>query len=464
MGKGPQESRFDRPSQGLNELDVLTAASEWRAGQERLKKRRRGAARRGPQDARGLRWRDRCDRPDGAFDQGGATTPTGAAAEMGERRRRTRRVQVAMGDAQAGAHRHGPGARRSPRRSRRPGRDAGHRVIRRASRPPTASRTGSTTRQMADREQQSAGRDRQARGRLPRGHGRHEAGPRRAGPRIRVAGGGGRRWGSVRGGRRRRARRAAARVRPAEARIAVMVAPRGDDDSRRRPRTGHRRIRRHGHARGTHDHSGRPGRGHGRGQRPGRRRACRRPLDDGGRPIGGIPRHVLVWREACTHRRWSAGALGGGLAGGAAGISGAVRGGGVHGCPHRGRDGRHERPPDRRERAHGGAGGALGRGAVAGAAGAPWVADHWRARCRRRRRRSRCGPWRGRCAWRGGRCRPARPAAAAGPEVGAVRQPGRAGAAGGKGRKKDKKSKKDDFFEDVQDWIDDEGVAPGVID
>ena len=38
MGKGPQENRFDHAVQGMNEFDVLFAASEWRSGQDRLKK------------------------------------------------------------------------------------------------------------------------------------------------------------------------------------------------------------------------------------------------------------------------------------------------------------------------------------------------------------------------------------------------------------------------------------------
>jgi len=39
------------------------------------------------------------------------------------------------------------------------------------------------------------------------------------------------------------------------------------------------------------------------------------------------------------------------------------------------------------------------------------------------------------------------------------------GAGGSKGRKGDQdKPKEQEFFDEVQDWVDDEGGAPGVID
>jgi hypothetical protein len=155
-----------------------------------------------------------------------------------------------------------------------------------------------------------------------------------------------------------------------------------------------------------------------------------------------------------------AAALGGGLMGGAAGIGGAVRGGGVTAAPATGARGQGGRPIGSSARAAG-ASGALGRGAVAGSAGSPST-----------RPTSATGS---RSAGGAGGAARAAGSGARGSGVGAAGQAGSrsgsgaratgAGATGAAGRKQDReKRRKDEFFEDVQDWVDDEGAAPGVID
>jgi len=178
-----------------------------------------------------------------------------------------------------------------------------------------------------------------------------------------------------------------------------------------------------------------------------------------------------------------AGAVGGGLMGGAAGIGGAVRGGagGFTAVPAGaaaagGRSiGSSARTAGTTSGALGrtsGAAGATGRTAVAGAAGAP------AGRSGTSGARGVAGAAGG--AARGAGGRGAAGAGGRGAAAGAAGQAGSrgsgtrgargagvgaAGAAGGQGRAKDKRSSEnDEFFEGEQDWIDDEGIAPGVID
>jgi len=143
-----------------------------------------------------------------------------------------------------------------------------------------------------------------------------------------------------------------------------------------------------------------------------------------------------------------AGALGGGLLGGAAGIGGSVRGG-LTGVPTGSTTSSGARAIGSTTRT--GTAGTLGRGATPGAAagraagraGSPGSA----------------GRTTGSSGAAGGRGKPgARGVAAAGRGTGA-------GAATGRnGRTKDRDEAVDnEFFEDVQDWVDDEDAAPGVL-
>ncbi len=150
MGKGPQESRFDTAVQGMNEFDVLFAATEWRAGQDRLKKVASRAARRRPEDARGLRRRDRRDR-DGGVREGRRRRRTQRAQEMGEVADALDRTKVAMTDAQT-AHTAMGSPPAPPARS--PRRAATTPTTCAASRQPTARRTRYDS-AMADRETKS---------------------------------------------------------------------------------------------------------------------------------------------------------------------------------------------------------------------------------------------------------------------------------------------------------------------
>ena len=144
-----------------------------------------------------------------------------------------------------------------------------------------------------------------------------------------------------------------------------------------------------------------------------------------------------------------AGALGGGVMGGMTGVSGAVRGPSVvsTGGGAAGSGGARSIGSTSRT---GATGSALGRGSSAGTAGSPTGARAGGGA------RSAGGGSRG----AGGGTRGAGKAGSRGSSG------GRGTAGGGQGgkNKKDPKKKGTDFFEEEQDWIDDEGAAPGVID
>ena len=137
MGKGPQESRFDSAVQGMNEFDVLFAASEWRAGQDRLKKvatALRAAAPKMHEDFGG----ETGATAQVAFEKVGAAADK-RAQEMGEVADALDRTHVAMTRRPERAHRDGLPARRAGAVHRH-GRQRRRRPAQRAGRQPPAER------------------------------------------------------------------------------------------------------------------------------------------------------------------------------------------------------------------------------------------------------------------------------------------------------------------------------------
>ena len=457
MGKGPQESRFDTAVQGMNEFDVLFAASEWRAGQERLKKvakALRDAAPKMHEDFGGETGATAMV----AFEKVGAAADK-RAAEMGEVADALDRTKVAMSDAQSAHTAMGTAPAQPAPYTATGGNDADDlRREQAANRQKNAYDSA-----MADREKKSQAETdkleeayREAMGAMKQAHGEPEpsTGGGGGGGGGAGAGGGGGGGVPVGGG-------GAGGSHFVPTHDAVFVPAQGDDDS-----TG---------SSGTDGTGGSGGSGGSNGTGTttpvvpaasvGSSQAGGEALTPGGSstasPIGGIPTSTSASGGVGAPTAGGlAGAIGGGMAGGMAGISGAVRGGGMTAIPTGAAGATSGGRAIGASARSGGASGALGRSAVAGTAGSAGSPT------------TRGGAARGASGTRGASGGARGAAAGAAGQAGSRGRSGArgagagaAGGAGGQGRTKDKKgSKKDEFFEEVQDWIDDEGMAPGVID